>query len=181
MSWHGFQSRITAGIVLLLVAQPVPASVVETDLLNLTAPTLADGLGTLRDLFLEDSRVTDREHVGAVLQSADGRFRFTHGIAPANQDRVSFRIRLAEDLALVGFWHTHGKQGQGRELFSPDDAALVRESGLPFYLIDPGGNLRVLRPIDLRQTRSRIAIAAGTVRAWAPSGSAHGVLLTDVT
>jgi hypothetical protein len=133
-------SRRSAAVALVLIwflAPRAAADVVETRLLPWSTATVEEGLAELRRQFLDDSRRNDREHVGAVLRAPDGSLRFTHGIAWHGQDRVSFRSGAFGELELLGYWHTHGADGPHRELFSPGDAGMVRQSGLPFYLIDP--------------------------------------------
>jgi hypothetical protein len=176
MGWRG-TSSIVAGVCFVLAAQSAAAGVVDTRLLGLTTRGLESGLVELRDRFLDDSVVADREHVGGVLQGPDGEFRFTHGVAPVNRDRVRFRIPVPDDHELIAFWHTHGAPGHHRELFSPDDAALVRETGLPFFLIDPAGTLRVLHP----DAPHRMAAAgwAPRSRLRPPVGSARGAVVDE--
>jgi len=180
MSPHRLALEAAARALLIagLCAPPAAAGVLETRLLDWSAETLADGLTELREQFLDDSRRFDREHVGAVLRAPDGRIRFTHGVGRPGQDRVSFRTRFSGDFELLGFWHTHGAHGDHRELFSPDDAALVRETGLPFYLIDPGGAMRVLRPEDLRRGLTGSWSAAGS-RLRPPPGSLRGIEVAE--
>lgn len=107
---------------------------------------LERGLMRLSDSFLRSSTRHDVEYVGAVLQRADGRYTFTQGTGRKGQDSVTFKIRHTRDVQIVGFWHTHGDAGFARDIFSPTDADLVRSMQLPFYLITPHGEIRVLRP-----------------------------------
>ena len=112
--------------------------------------------------YLEPSKRTDREYVGGILKSDDGSYRYTAGHAESRDDAVSFRVSVQSGYRLVAFWHTHGRPGRARELFSAKDANLVTEQGLPFYLITPTGRIRVLEPGRIRPVRARqSALARG--------------------
>lgn len=138
--------------------------------------SLERGLNRVKDQFLDDSIWRDREYVGGIFQHADGSFGFSYGRGHSGQDQVRFRVQVHAGTEIVGFWHTHGAHGPGRTLFSPVDAELVRQTGLPFYLITPAGEIRVLRPKHLRQQRARGAIFGRTGRL--PPGAHPGERVT---
>lgn len=131
---------------------------VITAQLDWRAESIEAGLNRVKDQFLDASIREDAEYVGAVLRDPAGSITFTQGNGEPGQDRVTFRIQRPSDTELVGLWHTHGAHGPTRAVFSPTDAALVRQTGLPFYLITPQGEIRVLRPehVEGRQTGTRV-------------------------
>jgi hypothetical protein len=111
----------------------------------------------------------DREYFAAILRAADG-FVFVVGAGEKGVDRFSLRFGRLGGETFVAIWHTHGAQGRHRELFSPADTALVAQMGVPFYLTDPYGSLRLFRPGDRAHvfkdrnstTRPPYGAAAGT-------------------
>ncbi len=166
---------IFAVLIAGLLSQSANATVLTTPL-AWRAPTLEIGLYRLKEQFLDLSIRDDSEFVGAVLRSADGSYEFTHGHGEPGQDKVSFRIQRPIDTEVVGLWHTHGGHGPAREVFSPTDAELVRQTGLPFYLITPDGEVRVLHPHHVEGRQARIR-PQGTLRrttARLPRGSHPG-------
>ncbi|MEE8042076.1 MAG: DUF4329 domain-containing protein, partial [Pseudomonadales bacterium] len=120
--------------------------------------------------YHEPSRRTDREYVGGILKNNDGRYRYTAGHAESRDNAVSFRVSVQSGYRLVAFWHTHGRPGRARELFSAKDANLVTEQGLPFYLITPTGCIRVMEPGRARPVRPRQSV-------YGRRGAAAGVIV----
>jgi len=174
------QRLIGSAICFMVALGAAPAaqskSVVQTRLLDWSAEALLPGMERLRDEFLAASGRGDREHVGAVLRLPDGRYRFTQGVGRRGQDTVRFGFERPQRATLVGFWHTHGEAGAARHLFSPTDAELVRQSGLPFYLITPDGGIRVLAPEHV-DAHTRVMVAPGRSALRAPRGSHPGEAL----
>lgn len=148
------------------------AASVLTAPLEWRAMSVETGLDRVKEQFLDVSIRQDMEFVGAVLRHPDGSFEFTQGRGRPGQDQVSFRIRRPLDAELVGFWHTHGAHGPTRAIFSPTDAELVKRTGLPFFLITPEGEIRVLRPEHVAETNARSRLP-GTL-SWLPRGSHPG-------
>jgi hypothetical protein len=165
---------------LFLVVWLCPASAganVLTELLDWRTDSLELGLARLKEQFLDMSTQRDAEFVGAVFQMPSGAYQFTQGQGQPGQNQVTFRIRRRADQRLVGFWHTHGAEGPSRAVFSPTDAKLVRQTGLPFYLIAPDGEIRVLRPEHLSGP-GPMALKMGEF-ARLPRGSHPGERVTD--
>lgn len=112
----------------------------------------------LRAHCLEESRQTDAEHVGAILVNEQGQYLVTHGQAEPGQTKVDFLVLRPATTRTVALWHTHGAKGRRTERFSIADHDVVRDTGLPFYLISPSGQISLLVPRhqglseDLRQS-----------------------------
>ena len=98
----------------------------------------------MKDHCLAESSHEDAEHMGAILQTNDGRFLVTHGQAKPGQTTVTFAILRPPTAKVVALWHTHGAPGRRTERFSIQDSDTVREIGLPFYLIAPSGQISLL-------------------------------------
>ena len=135
----------STALLTALFSQSAAANVLTAPL-NWQSMSIEAGLDRLKEQFLDLSVREDTEFVGAVLRTAEGTYEFTQGHGKPGRDRVSFRIQRPADAEIVGLWHTHGAHGPTRAVFSPTDAELVRQTGLPFYLITPAGEIRVLRP-----------------------------------
>jgi hypothetical protein len=160
------------GLGVLITCQLTQATVL-TEPLDWRVPDVVLGLERLKAQYLDVSSELDAEFVGAVLRTPDCDYAFTQGQGPRGQKRVSFRVRRPADRDLVGFWHTHGAHGPAQSVFSPTDAKLVRKTGLPFYLIAPDGEIRVLKPehLDRRSPDSRMMGAFDRL----PNGGLPGV------
>ncbi len=161
-------------IPVLIVAfwSQTAAATVLTMPLEWRTMTLEKGLHRLKEQFLDLSIRQDTEFVGAILRTSDGAYEFTQGRGQPGQSKVSFRIRRPAETEIIGLWHTHGDHGPSRAIFSPTDAELVRKTGLPFYLITPDGEIRVLRPDHVEGGRTRIRIQGTMARL--PRGSHPG-------
>lgn len=115
-----------------------------------TYPSVVAAVDAMRRQHLDRSVRSDREYVGAVVENLDGGFWASVGSGCSGQDTVTFTIDVPRGMAVAAFWHTHGAPALYRDLFSADDVDLVRSTGRDFYLITPRGDLRVLRPGDIR-------------------------------
>ncbi len=89
----------------------------------------------------------DREFLGAIFRR-DGAYSYSVAPGQAGRDRIRVRVAIPAGAEVVAFWHTHGGPAPGRQYFSAVDAALVEQTGMPLYLADHSGALRVLRPGD---------------------------------
>lgn len=96
----------------------------------------------------------DREYLAAILTASDG-YRFVVQPATAGAHQVRLRFHRLPGEVLVALWHTHGRPGVHRQLFSPRDTQLAASLDVPFYLSDPWGALRIFRPGDRARTRLR--------------------------
>jgi hypothetical protein len=115
------------------------------------------------------SAAEDREYMAAILR-LDAGYRIVVTPGEPRHGRVTLRFPRYRGETLAALWHTHGTGGSHRHLFSPEDTALATAVGVPFYLSDPQGRLRVFRPGD----RARLRWDRTTVRP--PFGSAPGTL-----
>ena len=164
---------VSVTIVLLTAASQCLANVVTVPL-DWQARSIEAGFQHLKEHILDKSIRTDTEYVGAVLRTADGSYEFTQGHGKPGQDRVSFRIQRPKEARIVALWHTHGAHGPARSIFSPTDAELVRQTKLPFYLITPDGEVRVLRPEHIGDRRFTFSRLEKGTMARLPRGSHPG-------
>lgn len=142
----------------VLITCQISQATVLTRPLDWRVADVVLGLERLKAQYLDVSSELNTEFVGAVLRTPSCEYTFTQGRGSRGQKKVSFRVRRPADRELVGFWHTHGAHGPSQSVFSPTDAKLVKKTGLPFYLITPDGEIRVLKPehLDRRSRGSRM-------------------------
>jgi len=136
-----------------LVSWPAAGSgdceLIRTEVQGASFDSIGEAVYFAATTWLEDSRRFDREWVGGILQHPDGRYLLSAGAGCSGQDTVTFSVPITPGIELAAFWHTHGGDGYARNWFSEDDARLVVDAGLDFYLITPGGEIKVLQPEDL--------------------------------
>jgi hypothetical protein len=87
----------------------------------------------------------DREYLGGIFRHG-AEYRYSVAPGQAGHDRIRVRLRRPVGYELVALWHTHGAAAPERRYFSRTDGDLVEQTGLPLYLADPAGVLRVLHP-----------------------------------
>ncbi|MGH1372239.1 MAG: DUF4329 domain-containing protein [Cellvibrionaceae bacterium] len=100
----------------------------------------------------------DREYIGAILKhKRQGHFIYTVSSGQSGEDTVSARIQVPAEYEITAFWHTHGNHHWTRKYFSDIDTQLAKQWGLPFYMAEASGKLRVYHPEDptLSSMRSR--------------------------
>ncbi len=119
---------------------------VKTRMVDESFPDEVAAVREMSRRFLAISVREDVEFFGAVLQENHGEYRATFGQGCRGVDQINFSVPLRAGATLSAFWHTHGRRGLARDLFSAEDAATVLNYQLPFYLIDPAGLIRVLDP-----------------------------------
>lgn len=140
---------------------------IQTELLHGFAfSSEAEAVRAMKEHCLADSRRENAEHVGAILQSADGSFLVTHGQANSGQSSVTFKIRHPPASRIVALWHTHGAPGRSTERFSITDGQTVRQIGLPFYLITPKGDIKVLEKVAKEQSRAQANFETDSERTY---------------
>lgn len=133
----------------------IPGAMAATDRGALIqGPRFHSELAAVQDavsIYNPTSVARDIEFMGGIyLQEINGElvYGYTVGAGSAGHDEVSVSIRLPKYSRLVAFWHTHGAQHWTRRYFSATDTRLANEWGVPFYLMNAEGELRVYRPGD---------------------------------
>jgi hypothetical protein len=129
-----------------------------------------DAVMALSECFLANSIRDNREYIGGVLRTSAG--RYVVQVQEGEYGRATIRIQVGVGQKLVALWHTHGGPGFGRHLFSPNDTAVADRLGLPFYLSDPEGVLRVYEP-GRHDPRRRVLMYSRS-QLLAPRGSSPG-------
>ncbi|MCZ6619505.1 MAG: hypothetical protein O7E57_15390 [Gammaproteobacteria bacterium] len=146
------QSKLFVGLLVTTVLLSVSFAAeacrdpVRTRITDESFPDEVSAVRAMRGRFLDTSVSQDVEFFGAVLQEDHGDYRATFGQGCRGVDKINFSVSLAAGAKLSAFWHTHGRGGLARNLFSAEDAATVLDYQLPFYLIDSRGLIRVLDP-----------------------------------
>ena len=146
-----------------LVAEACRDSV-RTQMAEESFPNEIAAVREMSKRFLETSVHNDVEFFGAVVQEQPGNYRATFGQGCRGVDQINFSVSLRAGTKLSAFWHTHGRRGLARNLFSGEDAATVLDYQLPFYLIDAGGLIRVLDPDDLSLSAGTTTIRGSRLR-----------------
>ncbi len=103
-----------------------------------------EAVEAMKEHCLAESRREDAEHMGAILKTSEGSYLVTHGKGEQGQTKATFAILRPPSTKIVALWHTHGAAGRKTERFSVQDGDTVLESGLPFYLITPKGEIKML-------------------------------------
>ncbi len=86
----------------------------------------------------------NREYMGAIFEMR-GKFGYTVAAASPRRDQWQLKIPGVEWDRLRAFWHTHGDDSPEHRYFSDTDTDSVTNFGLPFYLADYTGYLKVFR------------------------------------
>ena len=89
----------------------------------------------------------DREYAGAILEFA-GRFSYTVTATAPGSDNWQIKIPQQDWDRVRAFWHTHGDTAAHNRYFSDVDTSSVMEFGIPFYLADYTGYLKIFRSTD---------------------------------
>ena len=163
-NFHTFQFKTRTRQILLCSALFIPLNTQAGDAIrtmpleNRVFDSEVEAVEAMKDHCLAESSREDAEHVGAILQSDDGHFLVTHGQAEPGQTKVTFTILRPRTSKVVALWHTHGAPGRRTERFSIEDGDTVRETGLPFYLIAPSGQISLL--VDAEKGISNIQVTS---------------------
>ncbi|WP_317933435.1 DUF4329 domain-containing protein [Halioxenophilus sp. WMMB6] len=98
----------------------------------------------------------DREYMGAIYECSEG-FVYSVGAGKVAAGNVSVILNTPAGCDMVALWHTHGAEHYSHRFFSGIDTRLVERVGMPFYMADYTGALRVFNPGDrtLSLTRAR--------------------------
>ena len=165
-------SQINRSIWLILLCTMIFASLhahasdaIRTELLDdFVFASEVEAVNAMKQHCVAESSRDNAEHVGAILQSEDGRFMVTHGQAGPGQESVTFSIRRPPSLKIVALWHTHGARGRNTQRFSIEDGNTVRDTGLPFYLIEPRGRITLLEKAEKGKSKNPAASSELTGR-----------------
>ena len=166
-------SRHASGRARGLIKTTIPVSIPDAGFTSVDAAVLHAVLN-----YNEDSIATNREHVGGVLKCRDGRFIYTQGHGRHNQAPVQFAITQTKTCRVVALWHTHGKFGHHKSMFSPSDTQSANQMDKPIYMADHTGTIRVYEPGAplIMSSKTRAGSFQGILR-----GSAIGVVVFDPT
>lgn len=138
--------------------------------------TVEHAVTVLSQCYLRRSVRGNREYMAALI--SDGAAVVTVvNRGRRGRDHSEFTIRLKPGQALVALWHVHGSNGLERSLFSPTDAAVVKQLQVPSYLTDPTGFVWRLDPQDTgyaSPTHNRMTALR------APPGSAEGIAIGHI-
>ena len=135
--------------------------------------TVEDAVTALSQCYLRRSVRGNREYMAALISDGGAVVTIVNR-GRRGRDHSEFTIRLKPGQALVALWHVHGANGLERSLFSPTDAAVVKQLQVPSYLTDPTGFVWRLDPHDIsyaipRQNRMTALRA--------PPGSVEGIAI----
>lgn len=133
-----------------------------------------DAVRAAADRFNPLSILEDREYMGTIFET-QGKYGYTVAAAASGKDNWRLSIPSMEWDRVRAFWHTHGDASPQHRYFSDADTRSVRKFGLPFYLADYTGYLKVFRPGD----RTLSPFAAGRLNLPTQSGFAIGEYLRD--
>jgi hypothetical protein len=111
---------------------------------------------------------TNKEALGLIVKTKDGRYRAVGGIVPGKpKNKNDAKLRYHKGETPVALWHTHGAAMDGADIFSDGDVSTVKQFGMPLYLANPDGDMRVLKPGDPRigfwKNKRRAGMAEGTL------------------
>ena len=133
-----------------------------------------DAVRAAADRFNPQSIREDREYMGAIFE-LEGKFGYTVSAASRRKDNWRLTIPSVEWDRVRAFWHTHGDVSPAHRYFSDADTNSARKFGMPFYLADYTGYLKIFRPGD----RTLSPFAASRLNLPRQSGFAIGEYLRD--
>ncbi|MDA1370736.1 MAG: DUF4329 domain-containing protein [Proteobacteria bacterium] len=161
----------------LMILHSLPVAIASESPNLFDGPAYVTELSAVKaaaDLYNPLSIAQDREYMGAIFRHL-GYFYFNYSTGEVGDDAVSIRVPKHLWNEVVAFWHTHGKADFYHRYFSEVDTALVENLGLPFYLADYTGKLKVFRPGDATLSKAQ-AVRLGLP---AESGMARGKQVND--
>lgn len=100
-----------------------------------------------KEQFNDVSIKEDREYGGVIYNCMD-KFVYTVFAGDKFTGKVSIVKKDLDGCNIDSFWHTHGPHSKERTVFSPGDVHVVHTHGVPFYMIDGRGTIRVFSPGD---------------------------------
>jgi hypothetical protein len=133
-----------------------------------------DAVRAAADRYNPQSIQEDREYMGAIFES-EGKFGYTVAAAARRKDNWRLSMPSMEWDRVRAFWHTHGGTSSKNRYFSSADTRSAKKFGLPFYLADYTGYLKVYRAGD----KTLNLIAADRLNLPRQSGFAIGEYVRD--
>ena len=153
----------------------VRGSVVKTALVN-DALIPPEGYGSVEEAAIAasnrynpDSIRRNREHAGAIVACEGGMF-YTHGKGRSGVTPIRFSVIVPSGCKLQALWHTHGGRGRHREFFSASDTETANRLGVPFYLANYKGELRVFIPGQETAAKKHVSLSKPGMPADAAAG-----------
>lgn len=135
--------------------------------------TVEHAVMVLSQCYLRRSVHGNREYMAALISDGDAIATVVKR-GRRGRDHTGITIRLKRGQALVALWHVHGSNGVERSLFSPADAAVVKQLQVPFFLTDPTGFVWQLDPYDTSPASPRHDRMTAL---RAPPGSVEGIAI----
>lgn len=133
-----------------------------------------DAVRAAADRYNPMSIRENREYMGAIFES-QGRFGYTVTATSSSKDNWQLKIPRVDWDGVRAFWHTHGDASSHHRYFSDADTHSVKKFGLPFYLADYTGYLKVFRSGD----RTLNPMAAARLNLPRKPGFAIGEFVQD--
>lgn len=125
--------------------------------------SIEEAVAEASNRFNPESIDEDREFMGAILKYNDvsdlgHAYTYTATAGDPGAGQVTIKLKLSNEFKVVAFWHTHGGVYWSRKYFSDVDTSVANHWGLPFFMADYSGKLRVFNPGDktlsLRKART---------------------------
>lgn len=131
-------------------------------------PSVEAAVVAASNRFNPISIAEDREFLGTVYRVGES-YAYTVSSGRIGSGAAELHLRRASVEDVVALWHTHGARRELSDSFSHADTAAVNQLGVPMYLADHKGFLKVFRPGDRR--RSTVSGSVGQL----PSGHEMGL------
>lgn len=122
-------------------------------------PTVVAAVTAAANRYNPISIREDREFMGTVYRVGD-EYGYTLSSGRNGSGASEIHLRRAALGDVVAFWHTHGRKHPAHAFFSHSDTEVVNELGLPMYLADHTGVLKVYAPGGRMASRFT-AVSAG--------------------
>lgn len=117
--------------------------------------TAEEAAAAASSIFNPMSVKYDQEIGGGIIRNPEtGKYRFTYTMGTKARGNVQMVIRKKPSEELVAMWHTHGGEGHQRDIFSAHDEKAVQSIGVPFYMANHKGALKILTPKDVDGRRA---------------------------
>ena len=131
-TFNAFRFNPPNWLILLctMMLTPFPAlasEAIRTELLdNYVFASEMEAVKAMKQHCIAESSRDNAEHVGAILQSEDGRFMVTHGQANPGQESVTFSIRRRKSVMCSGVVPQHPPTTDAPAPINVGTAAAIR-------------------------------------------------------